>query len=198
MYSEGVMVMTTTPGQITQLLQELKKGRTGAADELIPLVYDELRRIASRYMRRERMGHTLQPTALVHEAYMRVIARRPVDWQGRSHFFAVAAQVMRHLLVDYARERQRAKRGGVQQRVSLDEAMLFSDVQCDEFVALDEALARLAELDPRQSQIVELRYFGGLTVEETAETLDISAKTVKRDWSVARAWLHRELTTHRQ
>jgi RNA polymerase sigma-70 factor, ECF subfamily len=178
---------------VTALLDELAQGKTGAANHLIPAVYDELRRMADRYMRREREGHTLQTTALVHEAYMKLVGQRSVNWQGRAHFFAVAAQIMRRLLVDHARSRLRDKRGGGQPVMALDEALVFAPEQSPALVELDGALKRLAELDPRQAHIVELRFFGGLTVEEAAEVLGVSPKTVKREWSVAKAWLHGEL-----
>ncbi len=179
---------------MTQLLAELQSGRPDAASRLIPLVYDELRRLARHYLRQERPDHTLQATALVHEAYLRLVDQRERTWQSRAHFIGAAAQLMRRILVDYARGRQTAKRGRVPQKVPLEEALLFSEEQSEELVALDGALERLAQIDARQSRIVELRFFGGLTVEETAEVVGISPKTVKRDWSVARAWLHREIT----
>ena len=180
---------------VTTLLGELAQGKPEAADQLIPLVYDELRRLANRYMRRERENHTLQTTALVHEAYLKLVEQRSVNWQGRTHFFGIAAQIMRRVLVDHARGRLREKRGGGQPLVVLDEALVFSPEQSSALVELDGALERLAALDVRQAKIVELRFFGGLTVEEAAEVLGISPKTVKRDWSVAKAWLHGELKT---
>lgn len=178
---------------VTILLAELTKGNEEAASKLIPMVYDELRRLAGGYMRRERGDHTLQPTALVHEAYLKLVAQRSVDWKSRAHFFGIAAQVMRRILVDYARGHLREKRGGGQRAVPMDETLVFAPEQSLELVKLDEALERLAKLDPRQGKIVELRFFGGLTVEQTAELLGISPKTVKRDWSMAKAWLHGEL-----
>lgn len=190
--------MADSLGEITQLLAELKSGNREAEAKLVPLVYDELRRLAAHYMRQERRDHTLQATALVHEAYLRLVGQRDVNWQSRAHFFGVAAQLMRRILVDYARARQTDKRGAGLQKASLEEALLFSDEQSGELLALDEALDRLAERDPRQSRIVELRFFAGLTVEETAEVLAISPKTVKRDWSVARAWLHGEISRERR
>jgi RNA polymerase sigma factor (TIGR02999 family) len=177
---------------ITILLGELTNGKQDAFSKLVPLVYDEMRRLADRYMRRERTNHTLQATALVHEAYLKLVEQRS-DWQSRAHFFAVAAQVMRHILIDHARGHVRAKRGGVQEAVTLDEALVFSEGKSEELLAVDEAMQRLAKLDPRQSRVVELRFFGGLTVEETAEALAISPITVKRDWNLARAWLYGEL-----
>jgi RNA polymerase sigma-70 factor (ECF subfamily) len=178
---------------VTILLAELTKGDKEAASKLIPMVYDELRRLAGGYMRRERGDHTLQATALVHEAYLKLVEQRSVDWQGRAHFFGIAAQVMRRILVDHARGHLREKRGSGQQAVPLDEALVFAPEQSMELVKLDEALERLSKLDPRQGRIVELRFFGGLTVEQTADLLGISPKTVKRDWSMAKAWLHGDL-----
>lgn len=182
---------------VTVLLGQLTGGNEGAASKLIPLVYNELRRLAGGYMRRERSDHTLQPTALVHEAYLKLVEQRSVDWQGRAHFFGIAAQMMRRILIDHARGHLRDKRGGGEKPMPLDDALVFAPEQSTELVKLDQSLERLAELDPRQSKIVELRFFGGLTVEQTAEVLGISPKTVKRDWSVAKAWLHGDLkTTH--
>ena len=178
---------------ITRLLSELSHGDPQAASKLIPVVYDELRHLAAGYMRRERPDHTLQPTALVHEAYVKLLAQRSVDWQGRAHFFGVAAQLMRRILIDHARGHLRQKRGGEQRKVSLDEALVFSEQQSAEILAVDESLKRLEKVDPRQARVVELRFFGGLNIEETAEVLKISAKTVKRDWSVARAWLYADI-----
>lgn len=178
---------------VTVLLAELSKGNQAAASKLIPLVYAELRRLASGYMRRERSDHTLQATALVHEAYLKLVEQRSVDWQSRAHFFGIAAQVMRRILVDHARGHLREKRGGGQRLVPIDEVLVFAPEQSQELVKLDQALERLTRLDPRQGKIVELRFFGGLTVEQTAELLGISAKTVKRDWSMAKAWLHGDL-----
>jgi len=174
---------------VTMLLAEMAKGNQDAASALVPLVYQEMRRLAGRYMWRERTNHTLQPTALVHEVYLKLVEQRS-DWQSRAHFFGVAAQVMRHILVDHARGHVREKRGGAMEAVPLDEALVFSEAKSAELLALDEALERLAKIDPRQSRIVEMRFFGGLTVEETAESLGISPITVKRDWSLARAWLY--------
>ncbi len=177
---------------VTILLAELAKGNQEAASELVPLVYEEMRRLAGRYMRRERTNHTLQATALVHEAYLKLVEQRS-DWQSRAHFFGVAAQVMRHILIDHARGHVRAKRGGAKEAVALDEALVFSEEKSAELLAVDDAMQRLAKLDPRQSKVVEMRFFGGLTVEETAEALGISPITVKRDWRLARAWLYGEL-----
>ena len=180
---------------VTALLGQLVKGDDDAAAKLIPIVYDELRRLAAAYMRRERKDHTLQPTALVNEAYLKLIEQRSVDWQSRAHFFGIAAQVMRRILIDHARGHLRDKRGGGAIPVPLDEALVFAPEQSSELVKLDASLERLAKLDPRQSRIVELRFFGGLTVEQTADMLGISAKTVKRDWSMAKAWLHGDMKT---
>jgi RNA polymerase sigma-70 factor (ECF subfamily) len=185
--------MAPEVGNITVLLAELTKGNEDAAGKLIPLVYAELRRLAASYMRKERIDHTLQATALVHEAYLKLVDQRAVTWQCRAHFFGIAAQIMRRILVDHARGHLRNKRGGGQLEIPLDKAVLFAPQRSGELVKLDQALDRLTQLDPRQARIVELRFFGGLTVEETSEVLGISPKTVKRDWSVAKAWLHGEL-----
>ena len=184
--------MDSAPSEVTLLLTELSKGNPEAGGKLVPLVYNELKRIAGRYMRGERIDHTLQRTALVHEAYLKLV-EQSVDWQSRGHFFAIAAQVMRRILVDHARGHLRAKRGGGQPVVALDEALIYSPERSADLIELDTALQHLAECDSRQAKIVELRFFGGLTVEETAEILAISPKTVKRDWSVAKAWLYGEL-----
>ncbi len=178
---------------VTVLLAQLVDGDQQAASRLVPLVYSELRQMAARYMRRERVDHTLQTTALVHEAYLKLVDQTSAGWQNRAHFFAVAAQVMRHILIDHARGHLREKRGGGQPVIQLDEGLVFSPEQSSELLEVDTALHRLTALDPRQGKIVELRFFGGLTVEETAAVLGISPKTVKRDWSVAKAWLHGEL-----
>lgn len=186
--------MTASPQEVTQMLVDWRNGDKQALDRLMPLVYGELRRIASRYMRRERESHTLQTTALVNEAYLRLVGKNNVDWQNRAHFFAVAAQVMRHLLIDHARARERVRRGADPQQISLDEGALVSEQKGEELLALDEALTKLAEIDERKVKIVELRYFGGLSAEETAEALGVSEITVKREWLKAKAWLYRELT----
>jgi RNA polymerase sigma factor (TIGR02999 family) len=178
---------------VTALLSQLTQGNQDAAEKLIPVVYDELKRLARSYMRRERPDHTLQTTALVHEAYLKLVRQQSVNWQGRSHFFGIAAQLMRRILVDHARGHLRKKRGGAKVVLPLDEALVFSPEHSEELVKLNEALERLSKLDPRQGRIVELRFFGGLSVEETSEFLGVSAKTVKRDWAVAKAWLHGEL-----
>jgi RNA polymerase sigma-70 factor, ECF subfamily len=178
---------------VTLLLSALTRGDDAAASKLVPVVYGELRRLADNYMRRERVDHTLQATALVHEAYLKLVEQRSVNWQGRAHFFGVAAQLMRRILIDHARGHVRQKRGGEQKKVSLDEAFVFVERQADELVAVDDSLNRLAKIDPRQARVVELRFFGGLSVEEAAEVLGVSPKTVKRDWSVAKAWLYADL-----
>jgi RNA polymerase sigma factor (TIGR02999 family) len=178
---------------ITQLLAAWGAGDKSALDALIPEVYAELRRQASRYLRRERPGHTLQTTALINEAYVRLVDQKQTRWQNRAQFFGIAGQLMRRILVDHARAKHRAKRGGSDIRISLTEATSVTKDSDLDLVELDEALNRLAEIDPQQSKIVELRFFSGLNVEETAAALDISPATVKRDWAVAKAWLHREI-----
>lgn len=179
--------------EITHLLAEWHEGNQAALDELYPLVYDELHRLARRYMSRERKGHTLQTTALINEAYVRLVDQRSVQWANRSHFFAISAQIMRRILIDHARRHAYAKRGGGARQVSLDETAII-DRDLSEFLRLDEALKSLAELDPRRSQVVELRYFGGLNNDEIAGVLKISKNTVIRDWNMARAWLYGQLT----
>ncbi|MGH9839605.1 MAG: sigma-70 family RNA polymerase sigma factor [Blastocatellia bacterium] len=187
--------MSNAPSQeITQLLLAWGEGDQEALERLMPLVLGELRSLARLYMNRQRPGHTLQTTALVNEAYLRLVDSSRVKWQSRAHFFAVSAQLMRRVLVDFARSRQNLKRGGGARQVSLDEALVVSSERGEELIALDDALSALAEFNPRQSRIVELRYFGGLSEEETAEALKISIRTVRRDWSLARAWLYRELS----
>ena len=186
--------MTETPQNVTQLLIGWSNGDKEALDKLLPLVYNELHRQAAAYLRRERVGHTLQTTALIHEAYVRLVDQKNVHWQNRAHFFGIAAQLMRRILVDHARTKKRVKRGGSIIRVSFSEATIKAAAQDVDIVALDEALERLARIDEQQSRIVELRFFSGLTVEDTAEVLGISAATVKRDWSMAKAWLHREIS----
>jgi len=186
--------METSSQQISHLLHRWSDGDSEALDQLTPLVYGELRRMARRYMRRQPPGHTLQTTALIHEAYLRLVGREEQRWENRAHFFSVAAQAMRHILMDYARARNREKRGGGGQRVSLDEAMTICPERVAELVALDDALTELAKLDDRRSKVVELRFFGGLTEEEIAEVLKVSPRTVSSDWSLARSWLLRELS----
>ncbi len=180
--------------QITHLLLAWGQGDQAALEALMPLVYDELRKVAARHLRGQREGHTLQTTALVNEAYLRLIDASQVQWQNRAHFFAVAANFMRRILVDFARSRNYQKRGGGAQPVELDEAMILAPEHSADLLALDEALTRLQALNERQAQVVELRYFGGLSEEETAEALKVSVRTVRRDWNFARVWLHRELT----
>jgi RNA polymerase sigma-70 factor, ECF subfamily len=187
------MMATTSSQEITQLLLAWSDGDQAALEKLTPLVYAELHRLAKGYMFGERHGHTLQTTALINEAYMRLIDWKNVRWQGRAHFFGVAAQVMRRILVDFARARHYAKRGGAAAQVSLDEAVTIHEDRSAELIALDEALKSLAEIDPRKSQVVELRFFGGLSAKETAEALQVSLRTVEREWNSARAWLYREL-----
>lgn len=179
--------------QVTELLVRWRGGDREALDSLLPLVYDELRRIARHYLQGERPGHTLQSTALVNEAYVRMVAQDFPQWQNRAHFFAVAAQLMRQILVDHARAHRASKRGGNVYKVSLDEAEGQPQATDLDLVALDDALKNLAEMDPQQSKVVELKFFAGLSIEDTAEVLAISPSTVKRDWITARAWLYREL-----
>jgi RNA polymerase sigma factor (TIGR02999 family) len=186
--------LPSPPGKVTELLLELSGGNRAVVDELIPFLYSELKRMAAAQLRAERPGHTLQVTALVHEAYLKLVDQRQVNWQNRAHFFGVAAQVMRRILLDYAKGRAREKRGGDVQKTSLDEALLVSHDRAYELVEIDQALGRLEALDRRQAQVVEMRFFGGLSVEETAEALGVSEPTVKREWAMARAWLHRELS----
>ncbi len=186
--------MKTVPKDVTALLRQISNGNRDAVEELVPLLYNDLRRMAAYYLRRERRGHTLQPTALVHEVYLRLLDQKDVRWQNRSHFFGVAAQLMRRILVDYARSHQAAKRGGALPKISLEQVIVTSKERASELVTLDETLTRLASIDPQQARIVELRVFGGLTVEETAELLDVSPATVKRDWTMAKAWLRREIS----
>lgn len=183
------MMATLSADNLTSLLRDWREGDQSALDKLTPLVYDELRRIAHRYVRRERDEHTLQTTALVNEAYLRLAGAKQINWENRAHFFAVTAQVMRHVMVDYARRRLYAKRGGQRQQVPLEEAAAMSEQRADALVSLDEALQDLAKLDSRKARVVELRYFGGLSLEETAEVLEISLMTVRRDWRAAKAWL---------
>lgn len=185
--------MDHQPKEITQLLLNWRAGDRMALDELVPLVQTELKRLARNYMRRQRIGHTLQTTALVNEAFIRLVDSDKVNWQDRNHFYAISAQLMRRILVDAARRKNSQKRGGERVQVTLDDRLNVSDEKETDLIALDEALSMLAELNPRQCQIVELRYFGGLTEEQIAETLEVSSRTVRRDWNLARAWLFREL-----
>lgn len=191
----GVNTREREAAEITQMLREWSEGKPEALENLLPLVYEELHRQAARFLRKERPGHTLQTTALIHEAYLKLIDRRDVSWQSRTHFFAVAAQAMRRILVDHARAKHREKRGGDNIKLSLEEETLVATKEKGvDLVALDEALTKLAERDKEQAKVVELRYFSGLSLEETAEALHVSRATVARDWEAARAWLHRELT----
>ncbi|MFL6414065.1 MAG: sigma-70 family RNA polymerase sigma factor [Bryobacteraceae bacterium] len=185
--------MNTSPQDVTGLLIRWRSGDREALDALTPLVYDELRRLARSYLRRERPDHTLDGTALVHEAYMRLVDQRNVEWRNRNHFFALAAELIRRILVDHARARIAAKRGGANVKLSLDEALAPADEKDLNILALDDALVALAKADPQQSRIVELRYFAGLTIEETADVMEISPATVKRDWTTAKAFLKREM-----
>lgn len=181
-----------TQSEITTLLREMRSGEGGAMERLLPLVYDDLRRIAHRQLGGERDGHTVGTTALVHEAYLRLVDRH-ADWEDRAQFFGVAAQAMRRVLVDYARQHRAAKRNGALQQVPLDDALLVVEERADLLLGLDEALVRLSGLDQRQARVVECRFFGGLTEEETAEVLGVTARTVRRDWIKAKGWLHQEL-----
>lgn len=185
----------TATHDVTRLLVEWREGRQEALDALLPLVYEELRRIANRSLRRERGSHTLQPTALVHEAFLRLLGQREVHWQNRAHFFAIASQIIRRILVDYARRRGAAKRGAGIETTALEHEVAASATQPVDTLALDEALTRLAQRDHQQARIVEMRFFGGLTNDEIAEVLGVSSRTVMRDWNMARAWLYDELSS---
>lgn len=191
---DGLNMNPSSPTDITELLVAWTNGNQAARDRLMGVVYDELHRLAHRYMRRESPGHTLQTSALLNEAYVRLVDQKNVQWQNRAHFFAIAAQMMRRILVDYARSRNYAKRGGGARAMSLDEALIVSDARNEEVVNVHEALERLTEFDSRKGQIVELRFFGGLSIEETAEVLGVSPGTVMRDWTLAKAWLRREMS----
>jgi RNA polymerase sigma factor (TIGR02999 family) len=184
----------TSNKDVTQLLVNWSRGDRQALSDLTPLVYDELRRLASRYLRRERPDHTLQSTALAHEAYLRLIDQKQVQWQNRAHFFGVASQMIRRILVDHARSHRAGKRGADAVKLSLDEAIAVPQKRDLDLVALDDSLCALTELDPQQGRIVELRFFGGLSIEETAEVIRVSAATVKREWTMAKAWLYRDMT----
>jgi RNA polymerase sigma factor (TIGR02999 family) len=190
------MAHTDAPRDVTGLLVRWGNGDQGALEELTPLVYDELRRLARAYLRHERQGHTLESTALVHEAYMRLVDQREVQWQSRNQFFGIAASLIRRILVDHARARLAAKRGGSSVKLSLDEAIAAAEKKDVDLIALNDALKALGETDGQQARIVELRYFAGLTIEETAEVIGISPATVKRDWLVAKAFLKREMLRH--
>jgi RNA polymerase sigma factor (TIGR02999 family) len=189
---------TAAPHEVTQLLIACSDGNQDAFNQLFPLVYEELRRLAHRYMTQERPGHTLQTTAVVHEAYLRLIDQKHVQWQNRAHFFAIASQMMRRILITHAQSHAYAKRGGGALKVSLDEAAILSPERATELIALDEALKSLTAIDSRRSQVVELRFFGGLDNEEIAEVLKISPNTVTRDWNVAKAWLYREMNKEQE
>jgi RNA polymerase sigma-70 factor, ECF subfamily len=184
----------STREEVTRLLIEWKNGNQAAVDALTPLVYEELRRLAASYMRDERSAVTLQPTVLVHEAYLRLVAQDMPDWRNRSHFFGVAAQLMRQILVDHARKQKSAKRGGGVAKASLDEALAFGPERSSDMIALDDALNELTKIDPRQCKIIELRFFGGLSLEETAQALELSPATIGREQRLAEAWLHREMS----
>ena len=186
--------MTPSPNDVTQLLVAWGNGDQSARDELMPLVYAELHRLAHRHIKRERPGHTLQTSALVNEAFVRLVDQRDVHWQSRAHFFGIAAQMMRRILVDYARKRRFAKRGGNQLQVSLNEELVAANQRSADVVLLDDALTQLAEIDERKSKVVELKFFGGLSIEETAEALGVSPGTVMRDWTLAKAWLRRAMS----
>jgi len=180
---------------ITELLHQWSSGKTEVAEELLPLIYDELHRRAAAFMRRERHNHTLQPTALVHEAYIKLIDQRNDDWNDREHFFAIASQVMRRILVDHARTRHRQKRGGSKDNLPLEDVLIAGADEANvDLIALDESMRKLAKLDPQQERLVELRYFGGLSLEEAAKAIGVSRATAAREWQVAKAWLHREMT----
>jgi len=188
--------MPETDGDVTRLLRQLRGGGPEVSAQIVDLIYGELRRIAGAQMRRERPSHTLQPTAVVHEAYMRLVGDQEIEWQNRAHFFALAARTMRRVLLDYARQRRAERRGGEgAKKVDIDAELLVGDNRLEDVVAVDEVLTRLAALDPAQAQIVELRFFGGLNVDETAGVMGISPSTVKREWRLAKAWLDRELAS---
>ena len=190
--------MVSSQQGVTKLLVAWGEGDKAALDELMPVVYDELHRLAQNYLSRERPGHTLQTTALVHEAYLRLVDQKTVNWQNRAQFFGIAAQMMRRILINYAKERNARKRQGYATKVSLDDAVSFFEKRELDLAALDEALNTLATLDPQQTQIVELRFFGGLTIEEVSEVLGISPATTKREWDSAKLWLRRQLSNRRQ
>ena len=184
----------TSHGDITALLRQVKAGDAGAESRLLELVYPQLRSIAGAYISRERKGHTLQPTALVNEAYLQLVGQMDKEWHDRSHFYAVAAQLMRRILVDYARHKKAAKRDGTRQQVELTDSIALAEERLEEILVIDQLLERLAVFDARRARVVEMRFFGGMTEDEVAEVLDVSPRTVKRDWNVAKAWLHGELS----
>jgi len=185
--------MPSSPGQVSALLDDLQKGDPAAASRLLPIVYRELRRLAAYYMRGERSGQTIQPTELVHEAYLRLVGQERIEWQGRTHFVAMAATSMRRILVDRARKKLAEKHGGGGEKIQLEEALVFSPQKSKDLIALDDALKVLEEISPRQARVVELRFFAGLEMEEIAKIEGVSLRTVKQDWSLARAWLHHEI-----
>lgn len=191
-------MQASSTSEVTRLLKDWGNGDSAALDQLMPIVYAELRAIAARYLRRERQDHTLQPTALVNEAYLRLVDQKQVEWQNRAHFVGVAAQMMRRILVDHAKSHNRAKRGGGAQRVTLDEAVALVEGRADDLLELDAALTALEAFDQRKSRVVEMKYFGGLSVEETAEVLQVSVITVARDWKLAKAWLYTTINDNRQ
>jgi RNA polymerase sigma factor (TIGR02999 family) len=186
---------TSKPSEVTRLLQQLDTGDRSGVDQLFAVVYQQLRNLAGQFFRREPKENTLQPTALVHEAYMKLVDQTRVDWQGRTHFFAVAAQAMRRILVDHARRRGAAKRGGKRHRIALDDNLVIESNRDEGLLALDNALVKLTKLDPRQAQMIELRFFGGLSIAEVAKVMGISTRSVEREWTMVRAWLRRELST---
>ena len=192
--SDNLRASKNQPGEVTELLNQWSAGDSEALEKLLPIVYGELRRIADNYLRRERSGHTLQPTALVNEAFPKLVKAQGLEWQNREQFFGVAANLMRQILVDHARISSAEKRGGGARKLQLDEALTVGGEADENLLLLDEALNKLAEIDPQAARIVELRYFAGLTIEETAKVLQTSPMTVKREWATARAWLHREIT----
>jgi len=194
MASTEILVMPPSPHEVTRLLIDWNNGDRSALDKLMPLIYEELRRLAHYYLSRERGNHTLQTTALVNEAYLRLVDQKQAHWKDRVHFFAVAANVIRHILIDYARQHNRAKRGGLAQLVSLDKAAVMSPERARSLLTLNKAMNELAKIDARRSRVVELRYFGGLSVEETAEVLKVTPTTVSRDWRWAKAWLYKAVT----
>lgn len=194
MVESAAQMPTLPPQEVTQLLADWSKGDKSALDKLLPLVHAELRRIARRQMSHERPGHTLQATALINEVYLKLLGQESFEWHNRAHFFAVCAQIMRHILIDHARAHTREKRGGGAVQVSLDKAVVIASEQAEHLLALDEALRSLENLDAQKAKIVELRYFGGLSLEETAEVLDISPRTVRREWQRSKAWLYRMIS----
>lgn len=192
------MISSPSRGQVTQVLIDWSEGDGGAGERLMPLIYDELRQIARGYLQHERADHTLQATGLVHETYLRLVDKTVISWKSRAHFFGVAAGVMRRVLVDHARRHRAGKRWGTWEKLEFDEALAAGPPRSLDLVALDDALQNLARVDPRQSQVVELRFFGGLTAEETAEVLDVSPRTIKREWRRAKAWLYREILRRKE